>query len=283
MDCVNASVLPFSDAWALTVDDLRHLSAYALRLARHEIYARHGYRFKSQDLQDFFARRSWYEPVGPDVSLSDVELANVALLRQVEDGAVEVAPHVRRLPDGFEVPPLTAWQADVVHSDGRVEAGIADGFRGRVTDIESGRTVLIRVDQEDALHYDQDEQSGTVMSWDQFPPVLIEPFVQGYGIVPEPLGHDQVLGEPVTHVRLQSEGEYETLEGEAWVTDDGIFVRVDVHGVYTEDYRECCDDGGVPWRLDYQLENLVRGRPSQSVLEPPPFYEWAYARVIGWP
>jgi hypothetical protein len=32
---------------------------------RHEIYARHGYRFKS-DLQTHFEKKSWYKPITTD-------------------------------------------------------------------------------------------------------------------------------------------------------------------------------------------------------------------------
>jgi hypothetical protein len=272
-DCATAYVIPRSDVARLNADDLRYFSAYGLRLAHNEIFARHGYRFDSEDLQAFFGRRAWYTPVGRDVALNADEQANVALLRGLEDGTIPRASQDRRAPDRDTLPPWTAWQADVVHADGTVEIGIVDGVRARVTDPETGVTVLIRVDRGDALHYGQEENYGAVFWWGQFPPVLIEPFAQAFWLVSEPLGREVVLGENVTRVRLDFEAEFEILDGEAWVTDDGIFIKVAVGG----EYRECCGgERGLPWRLDYELHNLQRGRPDPGVMEPPPFYQWTY-------
>ena len=215
-------------------------------------------------------------PIGQSVTLSSVEQANVELLRAVEDGAIDPASQEVRPPDGTALPPLTAWRADVVHSDGTVDAGIVDGFRGRVTDLETSWTVIVRVDWQDALYYGADEEIGATAWWGLFPPVLLEPYVQGLEIVPQPLGREMVQGEKVTRVRLDwmSDGAYDTLYGEAWLTDDGIFIKVDVAGVYAE----CCGgDEQIPWRLQYELQNLERGRADPSLLEPPPFLQWSYA------
>ncbi len=53
-------IIPDSDSRELTELDLRFLSADELRLARNEIYARHGRKFKSQELQDYFDSKPWY-------------------------------------------------------------------------------------------------------------------------------------------------------------------------------------------------------------------------------
>ncbi|MGF1624197.1 MAG: YARHG domain-containing protein [Alphaproteobacteria bacterium] len=275
-DCADAYLLPASDVSPLEERDVRYLTDYALRLARNEIFARHGYTFNSADLQAFFGARSWYSPAGQSVSLSPVEQANVEFLRRVEDGAVDRSGLRTHPADGRSLPPWTAWQAEVVHADGRVEAGIVDGVRGRVTDLETLRTVVVRVDMQDALYYGEEDEYGVAVWWGLFPPVLIEPFVQGLEIVPQPLGRETLLGEKVTRVRLdwESEGGYETLHGEAWLTDDGIFLKVAVEGVFAE----CCGgDENIPWRLDYQLEDLQRGPTDPTLMEPPPFHQWTYA------
>jgi hypothetical protein len=69
---------------ALAVSDLARLSPAELRIARNEIFARHGRIFASPDLIAYFSKQSWYRPVSADVSLSAVEDHNVALLRQAE-------------------------------------------------------------------------------------------------------------------------------------------------------------------------------------------------------
>ena len=82
-------VLPQSSSRRLTEADLGACAnqAQSLRLARNEIYARHGRTFKSQDLNAYFNQFAWYRPVGDAVSLSKVEQANVDFLQQAEAAA----------------------------------------------------------------------------------------------------------------------------------------------------------------------------------------------------
>lgn len=65
---------------------LMQFSKQELRLKRNEVFARHGYRFNSPDLQRRFSSYDWYRP-GDDnssVSLSHVEQVNVALMKRAE-------------------------------------------------------------------------------------------------------------------------------------------------------------------------------------------------------
>ena len=269
-------MLPASDVRLLNGYDMRYMPGYQLRLARNEIFARHGYRFNSEDLQQFFGRRLWYTPVDRTVSLSDIEQANVELIKRIEDGALDPAQQVVRAPDGVSLPPWTAWQADMVFANGSALAAIVDGVRARTVDLDTGHTVVVRADMEDMLVYDFGRDTGIVAWWGLFPPLVLEPYVQALGIVPRPVGREMLFGESVMRVGLdwESEDGFYSLSGEAWLTDDGIFLRVDVGGVFAE----CCDgDTGVPWSLRYHLENLDRGRTDPSLLEPPPFHEWGFA------
>lgn len=79
-------LIPNSDYKYLTYDDIAGLSQKELRLARNEIYARHGYIFNSKDLQNYFSSQSWYSP-NPNYSDSDlsaIEKANVDFLKLYE-------------------------------------------------------------------------------------------------------------------------------------------------------------------------------------------------------
>ncbi len=60
--------------------DLDGRSPAELSLMRNEVFARHGYKFKNDDLQRYFASQPWYEPLFDDVgqALSDVEKKNIA-------------------------------------------------------------------------------------------------------------------------------------------------------------------------------------------------------------
>ena len=73
----------------ISLDSLRTLSDVDLILARNEIFARHGRRFATTWIQDYFDKQSWYqgtiapEDFDPDV-LNDVEHANVDRMQYVE-------------------------------------------------------------------------------------------------------------------------------------------------------------------------------------------------------
>ena len=83
-------ILPKSDKEKLTRADLEGLTKEQLRLARNEIYARHGMIFGVDDLDKYFATKSWYKPTisfndfYDTVEMSLVEEENVILIQQVE-------------------------------------------------------------------------------------------------------------------------------------------------------------------------------------------------------
>ena len=53
-------ILPQSAQRRLTEDDLSGLTHEELCLARNEIYARHGRRFKNQNIASYFESKDWY-------------------------------------------------------------------------------------------------------------------------------------------------------------------------------------------------------------------------------
>lgn len=53
-------ILPLSDQAYLTREDIEGLSAEELRIARNEIYARHGRLFRDEGLQAYFNSCDWY-------------------------------------------------------------------------------------------------------------------------------------------------------------------------------------------------------------------------------
>ena len=71
---------------ALTDSMLRGLSLYDLRVIRNEIYARHGRRFETPWLREYFKDEAWYTP-RPEFTiaeLSEVEKNNVKLIQAAE-------------------------------------------------------------------------------------------------------------------------------------------------------------------------------------------------------
>lgn len=55
-------LLPGSDTRYLTIGDLEGLTAEQCRIARNEIYARHGRMFDDETLQAYFLSQDWYRP-----------------------------------------------------------------------------------------------------------------------------------------------------------------------------------------------------------------------------
>ena len=78
-----------SDSRYLTSSDLSGLSSWELKLARNEIYARHGRLFKDSSIQGYFNSCNWYYGyISPDNFdddvLNSVEVYNVKLIKKYE-------------------------------------------------------------------------------------------------------------------------------------------------------------------------------------------------------
>ena len=82
-------ILPESDSRYLAEGDLWGLSKEKCRIARNEIFARHGRRFDDESLQAYFDSCSWYTgTVAPedfdDSVLNEYEVANRDLIVKYE-------------------------------------------------------------------------------------------------------------------------------------------------------------------------------------------------------
>ena len=66
--------------------DVSYLSKYELKIMRNEIFARHGYIFKTSAMAQYFSGQSWYRPLHKDVSskLSTTEKDNVNFIKRYE-------------------------------------------------------------------------------------------------------------------------------------------------------------------------------------------------------
>lgn len=83
-------IFPKSDSAYLKKSQVKKLSAKKLRLARNELYARHGYIFKDEELYQYFSKKSWYHPTVDSDDFKDseyfnkYEIANRNLIRKIE-------------------------------------------------------------------------------------------------------------------------------------------------------------------------------------------------------
>ena len=86
-------ILANSNVDYLTETDITGLTLQEINYAKNEIYARHGRRFESQELMNYFTSKSWYEGIYDpddfdanysDDVLNDYEKKNAEFLRSVE-------------------------------------------------------------------------------------------------------------------------------------------------------------------------------------------------------
>ena len=86
-------IFPNSDREYIDKSDLDGLSEWEVRIARNEIMARHGRRFRDQTLQEYFNNCSWYagtvDPVEFDenyeFNLNEYEKKNAATIKEYEE------------------------------------------------------------------------------------------------------------------------------------------------------------------------------------------------------
>ena len=73
----------------LSYSDLEGKTMKELEIMRNSIYARHGYRFKREELSNYFSKFSWYIPITSDMTsvyneMSDIEKYNVDFIKKHE-------------------------------------------------------------------------------------------------------------------------------------------------------------------------------------------------------
>lgn len=83
-------ILPDSDKMKFSNKDIDDLSEEELELARNEIYARHGRKFKTNYIQNYFNNQSWYKDTiesnkFDESVLNEIEKYNIDFIAQYEE------------------------------------------------------------------------------------------------------------------------------------------------------------------------------------------------------
>lgn len=86
-------ILSESNTKYLSYSDVEGLSKDQMFYARNEIYARHGRKFKNEQLQNYFNSKSWYKPIHDGevfdsmqkTIFNDYEKENIKLITRVEE------------------------------------------------------------------------------------------------------------------------------------------------------------------------------------------------------
>ena len=102
MEDPNGYIIPDSNENAVTEATLSPLSPQELTYARNEIYARHGYVFKSDELNEYFASKTWYSPDPSfDGTLAGIEQDNAGFILDYQQAHnLEYKPSQAVTPDG---------------------------------------------------------------------------------------------------------------------------------------------------------------------------------------
>ena len=79
-------IYTFASTTLLSANDLRGYSKWDLKIMRNEIFARHGYIFKTPEMKSYFARQNWYVPLYDNVDqlLTGTERKNIQLIKAFE-------------------------------------------------------------------------------------------------------------------------------------------------------------------------------------------------------
>ena len=78
-----------TDKQYYTKENFENESKFVIHLAKNEIYARHGYIFKNEDLYNYFMGCVWYNPTCKaedfdDSVLNEYEKANLEILASID-------------------------------------------------------------------------------------------------------------------------------------------------------------------------------------------------------
>lgn len=78
---------PEASERTLNSRDVENLSLWDLKIMRNEIFADYGYRFKTEEMREYFSRLRWYSPRYDDVNnmLTKTEKDNIELIKRYEE------------------------------------------------------------------------------------------------------------------------------------------------------------------------------------------------------
>ena len=138
---VSSYIFPESAERYMSVEELNGLPLQLINYGKNEIYARHGRRFRSQELQAYFDGQSWYSgSISPDEfdenSLNEYERINAHMINDFEHQYN--AEGYKLDQDGYSYEAVYAYltqaeentsggENDGFEEDGYVDFGAADG------------------------------------------------------------------------------------------------------------------------------------------------------------
>lgn len=135
-------ILPDSANYLYSREELEGFTKERLRLARNEIYARHGRIFKDSDLSDYFESMEWYNGYieanqFQESLLNQVELKNLKLLKTLEG---EAADRLARLGKAPYIEDFNHFEA--THNGRKINERLANDGSGSINTTDESRLIL---------------------------------------------------------------------------------------------------------------------------------------------
>ncbi len=135
-------ILPDSSNYLYSREELESFTKEQLRLARNEIYARHGRIFKDSDLSDYFESMEWYNGYieaeqFQESLLNQVELKNLNLLKTLEG---EAADRLARLSQAPYMEEFNHFEA--THNGRKINERLAYDGSGSISTTDESRLII---------------------------------------------------------------------------------------------------------------------------------------------
>lgn len=167
-------IFPESDKTLLTESQLNDLPLKTLELGRNEIFARHGYVFKMEELKKYFSQKSWYkanDSFNSEKDLSATETKNISLIKSIEDKKTN--------------------KKTEENNSGNTNGNASAKIYGKIKQVstENG-TKYITIDKVEWLTYDDIQNRQDVKDY----------LVKQYGSIPSEIENDYFIYDPDSNV-----------------------------------------------------------------------------------
>ena len=149
-------MLDFSSSREVTDADLSGMGLAELRIARNEIFARHGRQFNDAFLNKWFYSKSWYlsipEKYSPDYftshnpnPLSKLEIQNIEFIKSYED---DIIAYSDIFPDASSVL-LSEYDLNLSKANLNIALGQVQNYSSSAIRDENLRLIQEAIDRED--------------------------------------------------------------------------------------------------------------------------------------